>query len=349
MPLTGARVPAGGDRNLRLDRLARPQVPARGPGAARADQVDRPGGGARRRCGPGRERRPTTSWARWSANSAIELSILTLPLAAGVAILRYRLYDIDLVINRTLVYGVLTAALGGIYAAVSLGLGVAIGSGSTLPTAAATLAVALALQAAARDASRPRSTGASTARATRGCARSSASSRTCARGARRPRRPGASWPTRSAIPRLEVLLLAPGRARSTSTRPAAWSSEPAAPGRTRDAGAPRRRCSSPLVVHDAALGRAARTCSRASSPPPGWRSRSRRLRVEVRRRLAEVEDSRARIVTAGDEERRRLERDLHDGAQQRLVSIGLALRHVQARLPPGGERATEARRHRRPS
>jgi signal transduction histidine kinase len=61
----------------------------------------------------------------------------------------------------------------------------------------------------------------------------------------------------------------------------------------------------------------------------------------VRRRLAEVEDSRARIVTAGDAERRRLERDLHDGAQQRLVSIGLALRHVQGLLPPGGEAATE--------
>ena len=58
-----------------------------------------------------------------------------------------------------------------------------------------------------------------------------------------------------------------------------------------------------------------------------------RLRVEVRRQLAEVEESRARIVTAGYEERRRLERDLHDGAQQRLVSIGLALRHLQHQLP----------------
>ena len=58
-----------------------------------------------------------------------------------------------------------------------------------------------------------------------------------------------------------------------------------------------------------------------------------RLGVEARRQLAEVEDSRARIVTAGYEERRRLERDLHDGAQQRLVSIGLALRHAQAQLP----------------
>lgn len=57
-----------------------------------------------------------------------------------------------------------------------------------------------------------------------------------------------------------------------------------------------------------------------------------RLRVELRRQLAEVEASRARIVAAGNEERRRIERDLHDGAQQRLVSIGLALRHAQHEL-----------------
>jgi signal transduction histidine kinase len=57
-----------------------------------------------------------------------------------------------------------------------------------------------------------------------------------------------------------------------------------------------------------------------------------RLRVELRRQLAEVEASRARIVEAGNEERRRIERDLHDGAQQRLVSIGLALRHAQHEL-----------------
>ena len=54
-----------------------------------------------------------------------------------------------------------------------------------------------------------------------------------------------------------------------------------------------------------------------------------RLRVEVRLQLAEVEASRARIVEAGYEERRRLERDLHDGAQQRLVSLGVQLRRLQ--------------------
>ena len=54
--------------------------------------------------------------------------------------------------------------------------------------------------------------------------------------------------------------------------------------------------------------------------------------TDVRAVEAEVRRSRARIVEATDEERRRLERDLHDGAQQRLVSVSLALRRVQRRL-----------------
>ena len=62
-----------------------------------------------------------------------------------------------------------------------------------------------------------------------------------------------------------------------------------------------------------------------------------RLRVELRRQLGEVEASRARIVAAAEDERHRMERDLHDGAQQRLVSIGLALRHAQHALGPAGD------------
>jgi signal transduction histidine kinase len=54
-----------------------------------------------------------------------------------------------------------------------------------------------------------------------------------------------------------------------------------------------------------------------------------RLRAQVMRHLAEARASRARLVAAGDAERRRLERDLHDGAQQRLVALRLELRMAQ--------------------
>ncbi|MGH3718150.1 MAG: histidine kinase [Pseudonocardiaceae bacterium] len=59
---------------------------------------------------------------------------------------------------------------------------------------------------------------------------------------------------------------------------------------------------------------------------------NQRLTAEVRAQLAEVRASRARIVAAADEQRRRVERDLHDGAQQQLVTAALTLRLTQQRL-----------------
>ncbi len=64
-----------------------------------------------------------------------------------------------------------------------------------------------------------------------------------------------------------------------------------------------------------------------------------RLQAELRAQLAEVRASRARIVEAGDAERRRLERDLHDGAQQRLLGIRLALQLARGQL--GRRRAVD--------
>ena len=57
-----------------------------------------------------------------------------------------------------------------------------------------------------------------------------------------------------------------------------------------------------------------------------------RLNAELQDRLEDLAASRARIVTAGDIERRRLERNLHDGAQQRLVTLALSLRLAQGKL-----------------
>jgi signal transduction histidine kinase len=69
--------------------------------------------------------------------------------------------------------------------------------------------------------------------------------------------------------------------------------------------------------------------------------------TEQKRQQEELAASRARIVAAGDEARRRLERNLHDGAQQRLVSLSLALRLVKSQIhtdPTGAERLLDASR-----
>jgi hypothetical protein len=82
----------------------------------------------------------------WAAGVCVAL----LPLAAGAAILRYRLYDLDRIISRTLSYGLLTLLLGLGYTGMVLGLGRLLPQGSSLVVAAATLAVAALFQPARR-------------------------------------------------------------------------------------------------------------------------------------------------------------------------------------------------------
>src|SRR6266568_1088016 len=81
---------------------------------------------------------------------ALGTCVALLPLATGAAILRYRLYDLDRIVSRTLAYSLLTVLLGGSYAGVVLGLGQLLGRDSPLVVATATLAVAAAFQPARR-------------------------------------------------------------------------------------------------------------------------------------------------------------------------------------------------------
>ena len=85
-------------------------------------------------------------WRRWWAGSISPI----LSAGIGAAILRYRLYDLDRIISRTLAYGLLTLVLGGGYAAVALVLGQLLGRDSSLAVAGATLAVAALFQPARR-------------------------------------------------------------------------------------------------------------------------------------------------------------------------------------------------------
>jgi hypothetical protein len=86
------------------------------------------------------------SWGLWASYVLVAIGGLSGPIAIGVAILRYRLYDIDVVINRTLVYGSLSAMLIALYFSVIVVLQRAfvlfIGQQSTLAVVASTLLIA---------------------------------------------------------------------------------------------------------------------------------------------------------------------------------------------------------------
>jgi hypothetical protein len=99
--------------------------------------------------------RPQFTRPVWTVLGGVAiLGVTGLPVTAGIAILKYRLYEIDRLINRTLVYGLLTALLAAVYAGLVLGLGqLSGGIGTEPPTwavAGATLAVAALFQPARR-------------------------------------------------------------------------------------------------------------------------------------------------------------------------------------------------------
>ena len=268
----------------------------------------------------------------WSVVPAVRpltaLALMAIPVAAGIAILRYRLYDIDLVISRTLTYAALSVCLAGTYAVAVVVIGAAAGHSSAWATAGATLAVAAAFGPLRR-----RLQDALDRRFNR--ARFDAlqqmlrflddlrAGRTAPEDVQRVLRDAL------AVEDLDVRLLLPGTGLAVDLSGTPVVDDPG-DGRERW---PIRHAGTTLgtVVGPADLAQ------RGSLLPKLLNAGAlavevARLRVELRRQLEEVEASRARIVAAADDERRRIERDLHDGAQQRLVSIGLALRHSQHAL-----------------
>jgi signal transduction histidine kinase len=266
------------------------------------------------------------------------LMLGAIPTSVGLAVLRYRLYEIDLLINRTLVYGVLTSLLAAAYAAMTLVLGTALGSGSAWTTAGATLTVAAAfrpLRARVQDLVDRRFSRARY----HALRRIGAFLEALRAGRAAPEeiepllREILSDPTldlRFYLPDSQIYVDARGR-------------------ESEDRRDDRRqrtlveRAGQPLgVVLHAPVGPERPGLLATAVEAAGLALEIARLRVELRRQLEEVEASRARIVSAGYEERRRIERDLHDGAQQRLVSIGLQLRHVQHELGPVTNGAGEA-------
>ncbi|MDA0168885.1 histidine kinase [Solirubrobacter taibaiensis] len=273
-----------------------------------------------------------TTWFLWPDGAlparmfALIVTMTAFPLAVGAAILRRGLYGIDVAINRTLVYGSLTVVLAGAFAATTLLLGTWLGRGSPVAAATATLVVATAF--------RPlRARVQALVDRRLGRARYDALQRMAAfledlrSGRAAPEAVEGILRELVGDPSLELHVLAEQEYVDLRGAPAVER-----PGRVT---VPIERGAQPLgqVVH-APLGAEQELLLRRLVEAGGLAIEIVRLRVELRRQLAEVQRSRARIVTAANAERRRIERDLHDGAQQRLVAIGLDLRHAQHQLDP---------------
>jgi signal transduction histidine kinase len=249
-------------------------------------------------------------------------------LAVGIAVSRHGLYQIDRVINRTLVYASLTALLGVCFGAVSIAIGVFAGRGSAWPTAAATLTVAVMFGPLRRRVQtivdrrfdRARFNGLTLVRSFESAVREGRASAEDV---------GATLAAALGDPHAELVFWLP--ASETYADATGAPAVIAEDGRARTE-AQRRGSRLGVLLHDPAL-REHRDLLESVLSAAGLTIEIARLRVEVKTQLSHVEASRERIIEAGYTERRRLERDLHDGAQQRLVSLGLNLRRLQRSLP----------------
>jgi signal transduction histidine kinase len=247
----------------------------------------------------------------------------------GIAVARYRLYAIERLVNRTAVYATLTLLLAGVYATVSLVLGIVIGEGSAWVTAVATLAAALVFRPLRalvqnrvdRRFSRPRYDAVRRVRELEEAVRDNR---------RAPEEVGDVLADALGDTGAELLFWLPA---SESFATAAGELVPKLPADERArTEIERDGARTAVLLHDPGLTDRRDLLDGVLSAA-ALSVEIARLRAELRLQLAEVEASRARIVEAGYEERRRLERDLHDGAQQRLVSLGMRIRRMQRSLP----------------
>lgn len=261
------------------------------------------------------------------------LGFLVIPVSVGVAILRHRLLDIDLVIRRTLVVAVLGAFISAVYVGVVVGVGAMIGrSGNVVLSAVAAAVVALAFQPLLRWAQRFANRVVYGERATPYEVLHEFSERVAG-----------SYGTEDVLPRMAAILgEGTGAARAqvwlrigAELRPSAvWPSEVRRSRRVWASGTdlppiPDVSLAVPVRDEEELLG--ALTVTKDASDPVT--QTEERLLGDlahqaglVLRNVKLVEDlraSRVRLVAAQDEERRRLERDIHDGAQQHLVALAV--------------------------
>jgi signal transduction histidine kinase len=278
--------------------------------------------------------------------------LVGIPAAIAIAILKYRLYDVDLVIRKTLVFGLLAAFITAVYVAVVVGLG-SLFTDTLVLRIAATALVAVAFQPV-RD------------RANRLANRLVYGDRATPYEvlARFGERVGETYASDDVLPRI-ARVIAEGTAAARSdvwlrlgdrlTLAASWPvAEPKAAfriegeelpaiaadrvaavrhqGELLGAIAVTKPPSEPLAAGDAELvDRLAEQAGLVLANARLTADLEARL-MQIAQQAADLRSSRQRIVAAQDEERRRLERNIHDGAQQHLVALAVKLRLAKTAL-----------------
>jgi signal transduction histidine kinase len=295
------------------------------------------------------------------------VQLLLLPIAIGIAILKYRLYDIDVVINKTIVFGLLAAFITGIYVAIVVGIGTLLGSQDEPNLAlsiAATAIVAIAFSPVKERTQRLANRLVYGRRATPYEAL-----------ARFTEEVVSSFETEQVAPAMaQTIVDATGAERAevwlaldhtlvrAALRPPDGDDVPEAVALGDDmavSSIPGADVTSPVVHNEELLGALTLTKKRGEqataldeklladlSSQAGIVLRNSRLTAELRARLdqitrtaEEIRESRKRIVSAQDKARRALERDIHDGAQQHLVALAVKLNLAKTMARRKPERA----------
>lgn len=265
---------------------------------------------------------------------AASLGVVVAVASYGVAVTKYRLYGIDVVISRTLVFGTLALFIGGAYVGIVVVLGGLMGatSGDLALSIVATAAVAVAFEPVRRNAQRWANRIVYGRRATPYEVLSDLT-----------RRLAGAEPAEGVLVRM-AQLMAEGTGADQSTvwladgagdliPGAAWPDAP----ETASAGVP-TGATTP-VYHDGELVGMLEVVKGRGNPVTPLEQRllrdlagsaglilgNQRLNASLAARAKELQRSRRRLVELQDEERRRLERDLHDGAQQQVVALKLKI------------------------
>jgi signal transduction histidine kinase len=273
--------------------------------------------------------------------------VVGLPVATAIAVLKYRLYDIDLVINKTLLFGAMAAFITVVYVAIVVGIGHLAGTGGKPNLALSILAtalVAVVFQPVRERLQRVANRLVYGKRATPYEALSKFSERIAS-----------AYSGEEVLPRLaQTIAESTGAAHAViwakdgaeNTTLASWpdSNGSSIPESTSTGSSSDRVV--PVHDHGEVLGALSIRKARGDAvtprdekmladlaSPAGVVLRNLQLTHELRAQLAEIsvqtselQASSARIIAAQDSTRRRLERNIHDGAQQHLVAIAVKLR-----------------------